>query len=54
MVLKQKMTHPPISCEKSLEGSCRRVGTFNYIIAGDAGGVNSITKMLTQIYDVSI
>ncbi len=54
MVLKQKMTHPPISCEKSLEGSCWRVGTFDYSIADAADRVNSITKMLTEIYDVSI
>ncbi len=40
------MTHPPISCEKSLEGSYWRVGTFTHSIAGATRGVNSMTKML--------
>lgn len=30
MVLRYKMTHPPISCEKSFESSYWRVGTFTY------------------------
>lgn len=32
MVLAQKMTHPPISCEKSFESSYWRVGTFTKMI----------------------
>lgn len=33
MVLRYKMTHPPISCEKSFESSYWRVGTFTYSLA---------------------
>ena len=44
MVLGQKMTHPPISCEKSLEGSCWQVGTFTSIIDDDSKNVNKKRK----------
>ena len=40
MVLEQKMTHPPISCEKSFESSCWRVGTFTFFISNDNAYVN--------------
>lgn len=46
MVLIQKMTHPPISCEKSFESSCWRVGTFSYILLDYAKRCNSISTML--------
>lgn len=42
MVLIQKMTHPPISCEKSFESSYWRVGTFTDIIAIPSAYVNFI------------
>lgn len=50
MVLRYKMTHPPISCEKSFESSCWRVGTFSYSIlafyrarqGGDLAGLHEL------------
>ena len=41
-----KMTHPPISCEKSFESSCWRVGTFTNNIPRVSRAVNTISKML--------
>lgn len=48
MVLSQKMTHPPISCEKSFESSYWRVGTFTYFISNHSAYVNVKSSIILE------
>lgn len=49
MVLIQKMTHPPISFEKSFESSYQRVGTFSFIVAEQSADIKLSLLKLVKI-----